>query len=58
LPRATDVPFGGIVCPVIDLESLLKAKRIAGREKDRSAIEELEFLQQLKRRKESGDTAI
>ena len=30
LPRATDVPFGGIVCPVIDLESLLKAKRIAG----------------------------
>jgi predicted nucleotidyltransferase len=57
LGRATNVTIGGVVCPVIDLDSLLKAKRIAGRDKDRPAIEELEFLRDLKRRKQGGDAA-
>lgn len=50
--QSTELPFRGIVFRVVDLETLIKAKRAAGRPKDLDAIAELEAIRE---ERESAD---
>jgi hypothetical protein len=42
--RANDMDVGGFTCPVIDIDMLIAAKRVAGRDKDFIAIDDLEAI--------------
>lgn len=44
LPHCVQIPVAGIECLCLDLETLIAAKRAAGRPKDLEAIAELEAL--------------
>lgn len=46
---------GGVRCRVLDLDSLIAAKRTAGREKDKPAIRELEVIRDTLRRQNEQD---
>lgn len=46
LPRAEEVTFRGVVFYVVDLETLIRAKRAAARPKDFEAIAELEAIRE------------
>jgi len=53
--RSKSVTLGGISCRVIDLDTLIEAKRFAGRKKDVPAVEELELIRTiLRRRRDEG----
>jgi hypothetical protein len=43
-PKAIEAEALGVTCPIIDLETLIRTKRSAGRPKDIEAIAELELL--------------
>ena len=47
--------FAGTTCRVLDLNTLIAAKRFAGREKDKPAIRELEAIRELLRKNAAGD---
>ena len=53
--RAVEVDFRGILCRVVDLDTLITVKRTVGREKDRRALPELELLRRLKADRSPGD---
>lgn len=44
LPHSIPIEVFGVTCRVLDLETLVRAKRAAGRPKDFEAIAELEAL--------------
>jgi predicted nucleotidyltransferase len=46
LEHTVPVDLGGVICRVLDLESLIIAKKAAGRRKDLEAVIELEVIQQ------------
>jgi predicted nucleotidyltransferase len=46
LPRSEEVTFRGVIFRVVDLETLIRAKRAAGRPKDFEAIAELEAIRE------------
>jgi hypothetical protein len=45
-PRAGSVEIFGVTCQFLDLDSLIAAKRAAGRPKDFEAIAELEVIRE------------
>jgi hypothetical protein len=49
LPRSVCISVFGVSCRVMDLDSLIQAKRSAGRPKDLETIAELETLRQRQR---------
>jgi predicted nucleotidyltransferase len=46
LPRSEEITFRGVVFRVVDLETLIRAKRAAARPKDFEAIAELEAIRE------------
>ena len=50
--RAVEMDVGGLVCRVIDIDTLMAAKRVANRERDHTALRHLAAVK--KRREESG----
>jgi hypothetical protein len=46
LPHSAELPVFGVQCRCLDLESLIRTKRAAGRPKDFEAIAELELLKE------------
>jgi hypothetical protein len=53
--RAVEMDFGLIRCRVIDLDTLIESKRIAGRLKDRLAVQQLEKVRKLLRERNPDD---
>jgi hypothetical protein len=50
--RAVELDFAGIKCRVLDIPTLIQAKRFAGRPKDHQAVRELQYiLEQIEKRK-------
>ena len=51
LANSAEFDVGGVRCRILDLPALIRAKRAAGRKKDRDQLPELEALLELTKRK-------
>jgi predicted nucleotidyltransferase len=47
--RTIEADLGGFVCRVLDLDTLIAAKRVANRDKDQLAIRHLEVIRKMRR---------
>ena len=57
LKRASvEMQFGDVKCRVIDIDTLIAAKRVVGRERDYRAIQHLEVIKQQRAQKSDGTT--
>ena len=55
VPHAVSLQVFGVTCLCIDLETLIRVKRAAGRPKDFEVLAELEALREENARREAGD---
>jgi hypothetical protein len=56
-PHCITIEVFGVSCRVLDLESLIRTKRAAGRPKDFETLAELEILRERSTKKQHGETS-
>ena len=54
LSRSVEMSFHGVPCRVIDIDTLIAAKRVANRDRDHIAIKQLEVIKAERAKKQDG----